>query len=91
MELSLMRDRIHAMRHALVDGLEAAKTILPRCNTLRAQKGLFSYGALNTDQVAKLREDYAVYMPKSGRINVAGLNQSNLNYVIEAILAVEGV
>ena len=36
MELSLMRDRIHAMRHALVDGLEAAKTILPRCNTLQA-------------------------------------------------------
>lgn len=90
MELGLMRDRIHAMRNALVEGL-LEKSDAPHYEALRAQKGLFSYGALNSNQVAKLRADYAIYMPKSGRINVAGLNQSNLAYVIHALLAVEGI
>ena len=85
-----MRDRIHAMRNALVEGL-LEKSDAPHYEALRAQKGLFSYGALNSNQVAKLRADYAIYMPKSGRINVAGLNQSNLPYVIHALLAVEGI
>ncbi len=87
LELGSMRDRIHAMRNALVGGLQM-KSNSPRYEAMRMQKGLFSYGMLSADQVARLRAEYAIYMPKSGRINVAGLNPANLGYVIDAILAV---
>lgn len=85
-ELSNMRDRIKAMRQALAAGLlvKGAKDF----NFLIQQKGIFSYSGLTQDQVLRLREDYGIYMPLNGRINVAGLNIHNLNYVIEAILAV---
>jgi len=89
LELGLMRDRIHAMRSALVAGLQVNSNQL-RYGALNNQKGLFTYGALSTEQVARLQAEYAIYMPKSGRINVAGLNQNNLKYVINAVLAVEG-
>lgn len=85
-ELSNMRDRIKAMRQALAAGLlvKGAKNF----NFVIQQKGIFSYSGLSQDQVLRLREDHGIYMPLNGRINIAGLNIHNIDYVIEAILAV---
>ena len=38
----------------------------------------------NEEQVLRLREDHAIYMTLDGRINVAGLNNGNLNYIAES-------
>lgn len=35
-------------------------------------------------QVQHLREHYHIYMLRSGRINMCGLNESNLDYVADA-------
>ena len=40
------------------------------------------------DQVAKLREQYSIYVVGSGRINVAGITPANLDRLADAIAAV---
>ncbi|EFN68664.1 Aspartate aminotransferase, cytoplasmic [Camponotus floridanus] len=49
------------------------------------QIGMFSYTGLNEKHVQHLREHYHIYMLRSGRINMCGLNESNLDYVANAI------
>ncbi|KAG7190028.1 hypothetical protein KM043_006178 [Ampulex compressa] len=48
------------------------------------QIGMFSYTGLTERQVEHLREHYHIYMLRSGRINMCGLNESNLDYVANA-------
>jgi len=48
-----------------------------------SQIGMFAYTGLNEDQVATLREKYAIYMTKDGRISIAGLNTGNLDYIAD--------
>ncbi|MCP5821031.1 aromatic amino acid aminotransferase, partial [Klebsiella pneumoniae] len=43
---------------------------------------------LTKEQVACLRDEYAVYAVSSGRINVAGLTLENMVPLCEAIVAV---
>jgi aspartate aminotransferase len=84
-ELEEMRGRIDAMRNSLVLGLQS-KAASSQFDFLLKQRGMFSYIGLNETQVEKLIADYGIYMTKKGRINVAGLNSENLDYVIDAIL-----
>ncbi|KAM0730669.1 Aspartate aminotransferase, cytoplasmic [Formica fusca] len=49
------------------------------------QIGMFSYTGLTEKQVQHLREQYHIYMLRSGRINMCGLNEFNLDYVANAI------
>jgi aromatic-amino-acid transaminase len=86
-ELGAMRERIRAIRAALVDRLA-------RCargadfRFVLEQRGMFSYSGLTREQVGRLRSEYAVYAIDTGRICVAALNARNLDYVAEAIAAV---
>lgn len=85
-QLNHMRDRVQEMRASLASGLMTR--ISHDFTFMNRQKGLFSFTGLSKDQVQQLRQDYAIYMPSSGRINLAGLNWHNLDYVIDAIVAV---
>ncbi|KAG5345519.1 AATC protein, partial [Acromyrmex charruanus] len=49
------------------------------------QIGMFSYTGLTKKQVQHLRDHYHIYMLRSGRINMCGLNETNLDYVANAI------
>ena len=40
------------------------------------------------DQANRLRKEYSVYMLDSSRINVAGVNASNIEYLAEAVAKV---
>ncbi|OYV00203.1 MAG: hypothetical protein CFE45_10040 [Burkholderiales bacterium PBB5] len=86
-ELAAMRERILAMRHALHDRLVA---LLPGRDFgyLLSQRGMFSYTGLSAAQVDQLREQHAVYLIRSGRICIAGLNTANVGRTAEAIAAV---
>lgn len=86
-ELQSLRDRIIEMREALTFGLQS-KSIDHDFTFLRSQKGIFSFSGLNKEQVARLRDERGVYMIQNGRLNVAGINQQNLDYVVESILSV---
>ena len=81
-ELEQMRTRIASMRMALAEALQGAARDF---SFLRDQRGMFSYTGLSTDEVDALREQDGIYMVRSGRINVAGLNRGNLEKVSEAI------
>lgn len=48
-------------------------------------QGMFGMLPLNSSQIEKLRQDYAVYIPGNGRLNFAGLQNKDLEYVGQAI------
>lgn len=86
-EVTEMRVRIKAMRQKLYDVL-TAKVPSKDFSYLIKQRGMFSYTGLSPEQVDRLREEFAVYLVKSGRMCVAGLNSNNVDYVADAFAAV---
>ncbi len=86
-ELAGMRDRIRRMREKLAALLRARKPGVDYSFITR-QRGMFSYSGLTKEQVAALRERFAIYAVDSGRICVAALNERNLEPVANAIAAV---
>ena len=53
-----------------------------------SQRGMFSYTGLSPSQVDRLREEHAVYLVRSGRLCVAGLNADNVEPTARAMAAV---
>jgi aspartate/tyrosine/aromatic aminotransferase len=83
-ELAAMRDRIKAMRLALVEGL-ATRGVAGDFSYITRQRGMFSFSGLSDDIVAWLRSNKSIYVVGGGRINLAGLTKANINYVCDAI------
>lgn len=52
------------------------------------QNGMFPFSGLNKEQVARLKNEFAVYIVGSGRISVAGLTSGNIDAVCKAIAQV---
>ena len=86
-ELAGMRDRIKAMRHALVAKLQAAG-VKSDLGYITQQVGMFSYSGLGKAQMQRLRDEFGVYGVDSGRICVAALNGGNLQAVATALARV---
>ena len=88
-DVAAMRERILAMRRSLHAVLTAR---LPDRNFdyFLTQRGMFSYTGLTATQVDRLREEHAVYLVRSGRMCVAGLNTRNVEPTAEAVAAVIG-
>jgi len=83
-ELTEMRDRINSMRHLFVETLNE-QGVDQDFSYITRQRGMFSYSGLTSEQVQKLRDDYAIYIVGSGRINVAGMTTDNMDYLCKAI------
>jgi aspartate aminotransferase len=49
---------------------------------------MFSFSGISPEQVDKLRSDYSIYIVRSGRINVAGMTESNMDLLCDAIATV---
>jgi len=86
-ELNAMRVRIKAMREKL-HAVLSAKLPGRDFSYFLTQRGMFSYTGLSAEQVDKLREEHAVYLVRSGRMCVAGLNSSNVEATAVAMAAV---
>jgi len=86
-ELNAMATRVKSLRAGLREKLEQ-RNINKDFSFLTAQKGMFSFLGITKEQVHQLRNEYAIYMADSSRINVAGLNTNCLDYVADAIKAV---
>ena len=86
-DLAVMRNRILGNRAALVEALVAAD-VPGNWDPIRRQRGMFALLGLSADQVARLRDEFAVYVVSRGRINVAGLTTANLSHVVESVKAV---
>jgi len=83
-ELVEMRERIHAMRRKLVAKLES-RGVQRDFSFLEHQRGMFSYSGLTTTQVDLLREEFGVYLVRTGRICFAAINTRNIDWVADAI------
>ena len=83
-ELAGMRERIVAMRTALVEGLNA-RGVAGDFSYIKKQRGMFSFSGLSDATVAWLREHKHIYVVGGGRINLAGLTSQNIDYVCDAI------
>ncbi|MDC7700393.1 amino acid aminotransferase [Vogesella indigofera] len=86
-EVTEMRERIKAMRQKLYAVL-SAKVPGRDFSYFIKQRGMFSYTGLTPEQVDRLREEFAVYLVRSGRMCVAGLNSRNVEYVADAMAEV---
>ncbi len=86
-ELAEMRVRIAEMRETLHAQLSAA---LPErdFSYLIKQQGMFSYTGLTAEQVDQLKDQYGIYMVRSGRICISGLNTKNIGYVANAMVEI---
>ena len=86
-ELDEMRARIKEMRQQFVD-------LLKECGAeqdfsfIVNQNGMFSFSGLTPEQVDRLKDEFAIYAVRSGRINVAGITADNIRYLCESIVKV---
>ena len=78
-ELAAMRDRINAVRQRIASAD-------PRLAFIGRQCGMFSMLPLSKDQVLKLRKDDAIYMAESGRFNVVGMGDGQIDRFIAAVI-----
>ena len=88
-ELDAMRVRIQAMREKL-HAVLTAKLPGRDVGYFLSQRGMFSYTGLSAEQVDTLREQHGVYLVRSGRMCVAGLNSGNVEATAVAMAAVLG-
>lgn len=86
-ELDAMATRVKSLRSGLLEKIQE-KDIAKDFSFITRQKGMFTYLGITPEQVVKLREDFAIYMAGSSRINVAGLNTHCLDYVAHALKTV---
>ncbi|OUS11568.1 aromatic amino acid aminotransferase [Gammaproteobacteria bacterium 53_120_T64] len=86
-ELSAMRDRINQLRVLLVDKLHGQGADRD-FSFIAKQHGMFSFLGLSVAQVDQLREQFSIYMVGSSRVNIAGIAQSNIDYLAQSITAV---
>lgn len=83
-ELANMANRILEVRSLLREGLEKKGTP-GTWNHITDQIGMFSFTGLTPPMCEVLTEKHHIYLLKSGRISLAGLNKGNIQYVVDAI------
>jgi aspartate aminotransferase len=86
-ELGAMRDRINGLRRLLREKLRE-RGVARDFAFIERERGMFSFLGLSEAQVARLIGEFGIYMVNSSRINVAGISQTNVDYVVEALAAV---
>lgn len=85
------RDHIKLMSTRVIQMREALRAELIKLGTpgnwdhIVKQIGLFSYTGLNAKQSEYLINQHHIYLLRSGRINICGLNPGNVVYVASAI------
>lgn len=86
-ELKHIRERITRLRETFVSTLDEL-TPNHDFSYINRQRGMFSYSGLSKEQVERLRTEFSIYIVGSGRINIAGISDSNNRAICEAIAKV---
>lgn len=86
-ELTHMRERIIDLRNGLVKSF-VKQTNSNKFDYIALHKGMFSMTGFSDEEIQKLQEEYAIYIVKGGRINIAGLQQNQIDKVVSAIVTV---
>jgi len=75
------RNSINKRRNWLVEALPQSLT--PNWENAR---GMFAITNLTENQVLKIRKDHGIYMPRSGRVNFAGLKEADVE-ILKSVLS----
>jgi len=86
-EVKAMCARIQQMRKLFVDTLKA-KGVQDDFRFILEQRGMFSFSGITGVKVQKLKDRYGIFMSDNGRINVAAMTPSNMDYLCTSIAAV---
>jgi aspartate/tyrosine/aromatic aminotransferase len=86
-DLTVMRNRLTHMRQELVEKL-CSQSKKVDFRFLRHHKGMFSFLDLSPGAAQKMIDQFAIYMIGSGRINVAGLTEKNMDRVVNSLIEV---
>ncbi len=86
-ELKEVRDRINRLRSQFVQKLKDAG-IARDFSFIENEKGMFSFLGVNKDQIKALIEKYSIYLVDSSRINVASINDYNIDYLVNSLTEV---
>ncbi len=86
-ELDAIRSRINDLR---VQFVAAISQQIPDLNFshITNQRGMFSYSGISGDVVDRLKNEHSIYLLRSGRINIAGMNSNNMDRLCDAIASV---
>lgn len=86
-EVDSMRARIREMRATLQ---ETISKYAPGkdFSYFTSQQGMFSYTGLTPEQVDRLKDEFGIYLVRTGRMCIAGLNRKNIAYVAESMAKV---
>jgi aspartate aminotransferase len=86
-ELTEVRNRINSLRFIFAEKLNGSK--IPRdFSFIKNEKGMFSFLGASANQIQELINSYGIYLVNSSRINVASINDSNIDYLIDSITEV---
>jgi aspartate aminotransferase len=86
-ELKAMRDRINGNRTLIVDKL-IENGVTRDFSFISRQKGMFSFLGLTPEQVQQLQDEYSIYLVGSSRMSIAGIANSNVDYLAQSIAKV---
>ncbi|MFK7955351.1 MAG: amino acid aminotransferase [Lysobacterales bacterium] len=86
-ELAEMRNRINGQRSLLVNKLTDAG-VRRDFSFIDEQFGMFSLLGVSSDEVARLRDEFSIYIIGDTRFNVAGLRASNMDYFVQSVAEV---
>jgi aspartate/tyrosine/aromatic aminotransferase len=88
-ELDDMRAHMQGVRGMLAASLRS-RSNSDRFDFVGRHRGMFSLIGASPEQVQHLREEHAVHMVGSGRINIAGLPEAEIDRFADALIAVLG-
>jgi aspartate aminotransferase len=84
-----MRAHMLGLRRSLAAGLRV-RSNSDRFDFVERHRGMFSLIGASPEQVARLRDEHAVHMLGSGRINIAGLPEAEVDRFADALITVLG-
>ncbi|MEO0343989.1 MAG: amino acid aminotransferase [Pseudomonadota bacterium] len=86
-ELKEVREGMIQIRETLSSSLQTASGS-DRFGFLADHRGMFSRLGASPEQVAKLREDFGIYMVGDSRMNIAGITEDKVDRLTDAFMAV---
>ncbi|CAI8177187.1 MAG: Aspartate aminotransferase [Glaciecola sp. HTCC2999] len=86
-EVDQMRNRMRDLRALLVSKM--AENGAPKdFSFVNDQKGMFSFLCITPEQVKAVRAEHSVYFVDSSRVNIAGINLTNVDALSKALVSV---
>jgi len=86
-EVDEMRERINGLRKLFARRMADAK-VGRDFSFIEKENGMFSFLGISPQQVDLLQKEYSIYMADTSRINVAGINRENIDYLVSSLKTV---